>query len=92
MYLVAETESRDTAQLEFYIQTMGNLLTSCIAETCSYIDKKQTRTYEEIQKELEERDAEDDVPEDEDIEDSDLFSGGFVLRVAVCLSVVGLTR
>lgn len=51
LYFRVETQkyAKVTAELEFKVKAFAELLTEAIEETCSYIDKKQTRTHEEIQ-------------------------------------------
>ncbi|MES1922511.1 hypothetical protein MHBO_004026 [Bonamia ostreae] len=72
---VLEGKEKETAYVEFAVRVLKTLLSEVFEGTCSYIEKKLTRSYEEVRKELEEREKE----EEEDVEkqdEEDLYSGG----------------
>jgi len=70
-------KKKETAFLEFAIKVFKTLLAEVFEETCYFIEKKLTRTYAEIQKELLEREREDEDGEDDLGDDEDgLWTGG----------------
>ncbi|KXZ48869.1 hypothetical protein GPECTOR_25g454 [Gonium pectorale] len=61
--------ARNVALLEVKVRKMAELLVNVIADTKGKVEKKQAQTYEEMQAELAEAEAEVMAPEDEEEDD-----------------------
>lgn len=64
-----DPRAKELAQIEFRITSFADLLRTVIVATQEHIEKKQTRTYEEIAADLEEQQAEDVLSSSDDDDD-----------------------
>ncbi|PNW82870.1 hypothetical protein CHLRE_06g297750v5 [Chlamydomonas reinhardtii] len=65
----ATAQARAVALLEVKVRKMAELLVNVIADTKGKVEKKQAQTYEEMQAELAEAEAEVAAPDDEEEDD-----------------------